>query len=184
MQNHKNTSPLRFAITFIVLFLVFYYFNIAFFGATIPGGKNYIHFLDKYLNYIALLRWLLISSGTHIINALGYTAIHNKTEVLVAGRGIIQIIYTCLGLGIISFFSAFVIAYPKPLKPKLTFLISGIVIIELLNLVRLVVLALFWNRHKNNVIDHHIIFNIFIYAVILISLYFWVTAKKVKNAAN
>jgi exosortase/archaeosortase family protein len=92
----------------------------------------------------------------------------------VAGKGAIVLVYSCLGLGLISFFSAFVIAYPKRLKQKMIFLIAGIIGIELLNIIRFVVLALFWDKKANRIIDHHTIFNIILYIIIMISLYYWV----------
>ncbi|MDB5134263.1 MAG: hypothetical protein JWP37_866, partial [Mucilaginibacter sp.] len=79
-----------------------------------------------------------------------------------------------------------VIAYPKKLKPKLSFLITGILVIELLNIVRFVLLALFWNKQKGLILDHHTIFNIIIYIIIAISIYFWVKHddNKTTRAAN
>lgn len=76
-----------------------------------------------------------------------------------------------------SFFIAFVIAYPKKLSSKLWFLISGLLGIQFLNIIRFVLLALFWSKKTNQVIDHHTIFNIIIYILIMICLYFWVKSK-------
>jgi exosortase/archaeosortase family protein len=177
MQAQKNNGPARFIVTFIVLFLVFYYFNILFFGLTSPGG-HYNAFLARYFNYIDGIRWLLIKSTVAVLKCFGYTVISNKYQILVAGRGLLQVVYTCLGIGVISFFSAFVIAYPKQLKTKIIFLISGIIGIQVLNVMRLVLLALFWDRRKNQIVDHHTVFNLFIYIVIMVSLYFWIKSKK------
>jgi exosortase/archaeosortase family protein len=181
----KN-EPLRFIISFIVLFPLFYYFNIFFFGVTSPGN-HYSAFLADHFDYIRGLRWLLLKSSAQILNWLGFSAITNEYELLVAGHGVIKLVYSCLGLGVISFFAAFVISYPKKWKAKIKFLISGILGIELLNVVRFVLLALFWNKHNTAIVDHHTIFNIFIYLIITISLYFWVkhdSALNKKNAAN
>jgi exosortase/archaeosortase family protein len=79
------------------------------------------------------------------------------------------------------------LAYPKPLKAKIIFIICGILTIEILNVLRFVLLALFWNKADSKIIDHHTIFNIIIYVLIAISLYFWVkSAEKDNNtyAAN
>ncbi|MDN3582379.1 exosortase Y [Mucilaginibacter flavus] len=167
-------SPFKFVFTFLFLFLFFYYFNIAFFGITSPG-KLYFPFLANNLNYIQGLRWILLSSSTQVLAWMGFTALHNGTELLVVGKGTIVLIYSCLGLGLMSFFSAFVIAYPKKLKQKFFFLISGILTIQVLNIIRFVLLALFWTKKASQIIDHHTIFNIILYVIIMISLYFWVT---------
>lgn len=169
----KKDSALRFVVIFILLFLVFYYGNIAFFSFT-SHGQNYNAFFDEHLNYIRLLRHSLLDISKTIINWFGYNAISNDYQLLVAGRGAIDVIYSCLGLGIMSFFAAFVIAYPDKLKPKLIFLFTGLICIQVLNVFRFVLLALFWDKKSSKILDHHTIFNIVIYVVIAISLYFWV----------
>jgi exosortase/archaeosortase family protein len=173
MIPNKQNNPIKFAVWFIGLFVVFYYFNILFFGLTTPGG-HYSPFLADYLNYIQALRWILLKCSALILRCFGFATITNNYELLVAGHGFIILVYTCLGLGVISFFSAFVLAYPKPRKAKIVFLLSGIFFIELLNIIRLVVLALFWDKRTGAIIDHHTIFNIFIYIVISAGLYSWV----------
>lgn len=164
---------IKFIATFIILFAVFYYFNILFFGITSPGN-HYSPFLAEHLNYIQTLRSLLLICSKQVLSWLGYAVITNQYDLLVAGRGSIRLVYSCLGFGLISFLSAFVIAYPKPLKAKIIFLITGIITIEFLNVLRFVLLALFWNKKDNQIIDHHTIFNITLYILIMISLYFWV----------
>ncbi len=172
-KSFGNDSPVRFVLAFLTLFTVFYYFNILFFGLTSPGN-HYNAFLDEHLNYIRTLRYLLLHISAQIINWFGFTAITSEYELLVAGHTIIQLVYSCLGLGIMSFFAAFVLAYPKKIKPKLIFLAAGILSIQILNIVRFVLLALFWTNKKDHLLDHHTIFNIIIYIIIAISLYFWV----------
>lgn len=173
LPKRTNADPVRFALIFIILFLAFYYFNICFFGIT-SSGNHYSAFLATHLNYIGALRRLLLKSSALILNLMGFGAITNDYELLVAGHGTLQVVYSCLGLGLISFFAAFVIAYPKKRKKKIFFLVAGIIGIELLNMLRFVLLAIFWNKHEGHILDHHTVFNIFMYLVIAISLYFWV----------
>ena len=172
-QTSKTSSPLKFIFTFLFLFLIFYYFNILFFGITTPGS-HYNAFLANNLNYIQGLRLVLLHSSAAILNTIGFTAITNDTEMLVAGHYVIQVVYSCLGLGVISFFTAFVLAFPKPLKRKLIFIAAGILTIEALNVIRFILLGLYWDNTTAKVIDHHTIFNLIIYIIIAISLYFWV----------
>jgi exosortase/archaeosortase family protein len=182
----KANSPLRFAVVFVVLFLGFYYFNIAFFGITSPG-KFYSPFLAGHLNYIKTLRDILLWCSAAILKCFGFNVITNDYSLLVAGHGMIRLVYSCLGLGVMSFFGAFVIAYPKPVKAKLIFLLVGILAIQFLNIIRFVLLALFWNKQNQQIIDHHTIFNALIYVLIGISLYFWVKAEigiKTNHAKN
>jgi exosortase/archaeosortase family protein len=160
-------------LVFLILFGLFYYFNVFFFGVT-SVGKHYNAFLDEHLNYIRLLRHLLLAVTRYIINLFGFTSISNDYQLLVAGHGTIDVVYTCLGLGVMSFFTAFVIAYPKTIKAKLLFLLSGLLCIQLLNVLRFVLLAIFWDKKSGMILDHHTIFNVIIYLIIAISLYFWI----------
>ena len=173
----KKRSYRRFVIKFLLRFsllsFLFYYFNILFYGLTTPGG-HYIPLLANYLNYIQVLRWVLLTASSLLLKLLGFSVITNNYGLLVAGRGSILVVYSCLGLGVSSIFSAFVLVYPKPLKAKISFIFAGILSIEILNILRFVLLALFWNKTDNRIIDHHAVFNIIIYILIAISLNFWV----------
>jgi len=181
----EKGSPVRFVAIFLALFLVFYYFNIFFFGITSPGN-NYNAFLTEHLNYIHWLRQFLLRSTAIVLGWFGYASITNEYEILVAGHGTLQLVYSCLGLGVMSFFTAFVIAYPKTLKAKILFIIAGNLVIQLLNILRFVLLALFWNKKGGHIVDHHTIFNISIYIIIGVTLYFWVKHddKKSSNLAK
>jgi len=193
LQNEEKEHPktsfeknelFRFAISFILLFPAFYYFNILFFSLTSPTGNHYSEFLASHCNYIRGLRDVLLAASSHIINWLGYTAITNEYDLLVAGHGTIQLIYSCLGLGVVSFFSAFVLSYPKRWKQKIIFLVLGISGIEFLNTMRFVFLAVFWDKRNTGIINHHTVFNIFIYLAVAISLYFWVKDENKPDKAD
>ena len=95
MRVTKNNRPIRFTIIFIVLFLLFYYFNIICFSLTSPGGQHYNTFLASHLNYIAWLRTLLLKCSAHILSWLGYIVMYNKYQLLVVGKGSIHLVYTC-----------------------------------------------------------------------------------------
>ena len=187
MGKFDKESPVRFVVVFLLLFAVFFYFNIFFFSIT-SYGIHYNAFIDEHLNYIRLLRHMLLDISAQIVNWFGYTAITNDLELLVVGHGTIQVVYSCLGLGIMSFFAAFVIAYPKDLKAKLIFLFGGILGIQTLNILRFVLLAIFWDKKRGDMIlDHHTIFNIIIYVIIAVSIYFWIRhddKKLISRAEN
>jgi len=179
-----KSKAVRFSVTFVLLFLAFYYFNIGFLSITSPLSKNYIPFVADNFNYIRLLRHMLLHSTTFLLNCAGFATIMNDFEMRIAGYGGIRIAYDCLGFGLMSFFTAFVLAYPKQLRQKMVFLISGLVAIQIFNILRLALVALFWGKNAQRVIDHHLIFNSIIYTLISIALYFWVTADDRKKHAK
>lgn len=166
-------TPAKFAVVFVSLFLLFYYFNLGFFSLTSPG-KHYNPYLATHFNYIHWLRQGLLHISAAILRTFGYTAITDEFQLLVPGHGIIQLVYTCLGLGVMSFFAAFVLAYPKQGVVKYWFLIIGLITIQLLNIARFVLLALYWKSNNQHIADHHTLFNLIIYILIVVSLYFWV----------
>lgn len=172
MKKQVDQEPLRFLLQFVTLFTLFFFFNKYFFSITQPG-PNYHEFLATHLNYVAMLRGVLLNCSAKMINSLGYAAITNDFQLLVAGHGIIEVVYSCLGLGLMSFFAAFVLSYPKAWKSRLIFLFCGSLMIELINVLRFVLLALFWDKKANHIADHHTIFNLVIYLLVAISLYFW-----------
>lgn len=168
----KKRSAERFLLLFVLLFPLLYYFNIFYFGITSPGN-HYSSFLDEHLNYIRLLRHLLLQGTALVLRALGFATVSNDTELLVAGRGTIQLVYSCLGLGVMSFLSAFVLAYPKEMKQKLTFLFCSLLSFQVLNVMRFALLALFGSKTRGVILDHHTLFNLIIYSIIALSLYLW-----------
>jgi len=172
----EKGSPLRFVLTFLSLFLLLHYFNILFFGLTTPEN-HYSPFLDNHLNYIRGLRHLLLGSSEWLLRLAGYDTVSNDMELLVAGKGHIRVLYSCLGLGVMSFLTAFVIAFPATLRQKLVFLLPALIIIQLLNILRFVLLALFWKSPGSLIIDHHTVFDAIIYVLIVVSLYVWVQRR-------
>lgn len=174
VRDNRSGSPLKFIIGFVLLFPLFYYFNIWFFSITSPGARHYNAFITTHFNYISGLRELLLSSSARVLGWFGFPSIYDEYHLLVAGHGYLQLVYSCLGLGVVSFFAAFVLSYPAKLKPKIILLICGVIGIEILNIARFVLLGLFWDKKNNQIVDHHTIFNITIYIIIAITLYFWV----------
>ena len=127
---------------------------------------------------------MLASHYPYVIIFLGILRSPTTINYWLQAMVTIDVVYSCLGLGVMSFFSAFVIAYPKKLKPKLIFLASGILCIQLLNVIRFVLLALLWDKKSGMILDHHTIFNITIYLIIGISLYFWVKHDAIQPIAG
>lgn len=169
----KNTTY-RFLLIFLGLFTFLYYFNIAYIGLVAKGGY-YIPFLAEYLNYIEGLRSSLMHVSAYIIQALGEQVFVYQTWLRVAGRGGFLMAYDCLGFGVMSFLTAFVIAYPKNLKSKLCFLPAGLFLIQGLNVLRFVFLGLYWKHsHLKPFIDHHDLFNILLYIVLIAVIYLWI----------
>lgn len=180
----SKIGSFKFIISFLFLYLFFDFLNKVNFSVTNLGSKHYLAFVANYLNYIHGLRYLLLFLSTKILNLIGYPAIFDEYYILVAGHGLLRVVYSCLGLGLISFFGAFVIAYPKKIKSKLLFLFGGILGIEALNILRFVLLGAFGSKKQSEIFDHHTVFNLIIYILLVISIYYWVKSDHSNNKTN
>ncbi|HUH33196.1 MAG TPA: exosortase/archaeosortase family protein, partial [Daejeonella sp.] len=151
-------------------------------GITAPGNY-YSQFLDEHLNYISGFRNLLIGISAWIIRIFGYQVFTSDTTLHALNAGGINVVYSCLGFGVMSFFVAFVIAWPqRSLNSKLWFIPAGLFLIQALNIARFIMITLFWrNSPYRSVIDHHTLFNVILYAILLASIYFWINANNSKR---
>lgn len=180
---------LRFLVKFIVLFLVFYYVNIFFVQLTLPG-KWHSDFFVEHLNYIGWLTGSLTHTANFITHTLGLDTIvegNDKLSLVQGPRVIVK--WECIGLGIMSFWLAFVLAQGISLKRKILLGFGGVFVVWFMNCCRIALLVFALDRNlkpwKKNLtliggINHHDLFNYACYAVILLSIfiYYKVSAKK------
>lgn len=173
-----NNPVGRFIILFLGTFIALYYFNILFIGITTKENL-YSNFLDQHLNYIKGLRFILLSLSAQILKWMGYEVITSEFTLHALNTGGINVVYSCLGFGVMSFFSAFIIAWPgKSLKNKLLFIPLGLVIIQALNITRFILITLFWRKSVfRGSVDHHTLFNLILYSLLLVLIFYWINAK-------
>lgn len=172
---------------FIMLFLgvsaLLYYFNIAYIGVTAKGGL-YVPFLAENLNYIEWWRTLSIECTAKILRAMDYVVYTNDTQLKVIGRSGFTLVYECLGYGVMSVFIAFCISFPEPFRNRFAFMIGGLITIQTLNITRFVLLSLFWKKYRTFLaIDHHTLFNVLLYSVLIAICYFWIRYSTKTNDA-
>lgn len=178
-ENKKKAN--KTAIIFVVKLLVFYFLfsqgNLFMNSVMETGGRFYNEWISTHLDYIQALKTALIKPAVWIIKLFGFYAIHNKMDVMVVDGPLLRVNYSCLGLGVMSFFSAFVIAFPAKLKSKVKLFLIGMVMIYVLNILRIAglgVLLGYFESQRSNFTYHHEIFNIIVYLFIFALLYFWI----------
>ncbi|MDB5013237.1 MAG: hypothetical protein JWQ25_1439 [Daejeonella sp.] len=173
----KKNPTQRFVLIFLSTYIFLDYFSVFYMGITSPGNY-YSSFLDNNLNYVRGLRHFLISSTASILQHWGYTVTTTDTMLHAYNVGGFNIVYSCLGFGLMSFFLAFVIAYPKRLKSKLIFGIVGLITIQILNILRLLLITLYWTKSIfAGRINHHTLFNVLLYIILLFIVVLWVNSK-------
>ncbi|WP_230978963.1 exosortase family protein XrtF [Flavobacterium supellecticarium] len=95
--------------------------------------------------------------------------------VLLHDKPIVRIIEGCNAVSIIIMFTAFVFAFSSGWKKTLIYIIIGIVLIHILNVIRIVLLAMALDRYpKQEHILHGVIFPLFIYGFVFLLWVLWV----------
>ena len=180
----KNNEFTTYLVKFIGIFCVLYFGTKALIGLVSPGGY-YVAFLDQYFNYISWLRASLLYA-IKLLFTLTDFSVYNKNIYTIGienGSGI-HIVYSCLGYGVMSFWSAFVLANAGSKKKKASWLLLGLLIIWSINVLRLSIFMLSNNNHWQIPfgLDHHNLFTVFAYGGIFIMMYFFDrSGKEIKN---
>lgn len=150
--------------------MVLYYGSQAIIGLSAKGGY-YNSFVAEYLNYPLALRKALLHTSGAILDLLGYQSeiVEPFKVKLVNGRGV-KIVYSCLGIGLFSFWAAFIFANKSSLRRSILFLFAGLLFIFLINVLRLVLLCIAVNKNWNMLfgLDHHTLFSIASYTLIIL----------------
>lgn len=185
----KN-ALIRYLLTFTLCFCVLYYGTKAMVGLTAPGGGFYWEFADKYLNYVAWLRSLLMQTSSLVLEMAGYD-IYMKdiyTIRMQGGKGV-HIVYSCLGYGVMSFWIAFVFANTGTFLKKSFWIMVGLFIIFSVNVGRVCLMLVAVNKKWKTPLgfDNHTWFNIAAYTAIFIMMWLFDksrTKQKTGIAAN
>jgi len=184
-KKQADKKAIKFIVMLFVLYIIFSQGNIFMNSVMSPTGRYYNAYIAEHFDYIQGLKNALIVPAVWIIKLFGFYAIHNEQDVMVVAGPYLRINYSCLGLGVMSFLAAFVLAFPASRKETLKMLIIGIISIYLLNVCRIAGLGLLFgtfHSQRNYFEYHHEIFNVIVYIIIFIMLYIWIKKNTVKTS--
>lgn len=118
-----------------------------------------------------------------LLNLAGYEAVSNKSVISIAGQELVYIGPSCNGMILMALFAGFIIAFPGPFISKLFFIPLGIVVINLLNIFRVMALTLN-SLYSFRTLDfnHKYTFSFIVYAFIFALWILWV--KKFSSLKN
>lgn len=185
-NSYGDYFDFKFFIKFALILAVLYYFHVIYWGVTLPGGI-YNAFVSKNLNYINAVRDSLLFGGQIITQLFGLTTIVDNDKLVVMLNGGIKgnsiiVSFDCLGLGVSSFWVAFILAHGLKFKKTLVWCLVGVIIIWIINCLRmgLLLFALFKDWEPLNTIDHHDAFNVvaYIFLGLLIYIFYKKTYKE------
>ncbi|ADB39508.1 exosortase/archaeosortase family protein [Spirosoma linguale] len=161
-------------VKLILVFTSLYYFNIFYWGLTDPQNQ-YSYFLDHYLNYISWFQQSILYMANLLTHLAGLpTFVDLPQQIRTASGATVIISFDCLGFGVLSFWTAYIVAQTGTWKNKLAWCLTGIGIIWFVNCCRIALLlfALEKNWPESQYIDHHDLFNVAAYGIILTLMYF------------
>ncbi len=177
----KNTF-LQFILVFAFVFLICYFGALFITGVAIKGGM-YSPFVEKYFNLSAWLRSSLIAGTKLFVSFFGIETIRTDDYVLsIPKANGIRIVYSCLGFGVMSFWTAYIIATSAKKVKKIQWLFIGLLLIWVINVLRIsmVLLAGYKGWKFPFGLDHHTWFNIIAYVAIFMMMYFF--EKNIKKS--
>lgn len=190
-QKLRDNDGLVFIVKFLVLFLLFFYFNLAFISITSKKDIPLFRFIDLHFNYIGWIRNSLLAVTNFVCNLIGMGTFRRgdfQIRLSDSHKGI-RMVYSCIGFGIMSFWAAFVFANDRGnLKTKAIWLVGGIAMIWALNCARMIIL-LYAIKKSLPFYGHfgqHALFNFASYTMIFLLMWQYLStvrkALHIKNA--
>jgi exosortase/archaeosortase family protein len=156
---------------FTVLLVVLYYFNYFYVALVDKKGLLYSALLDDHLNYVACVRKSLLYTSNAINHLIGINSfVVRPDQIKTVNGSYVEILYACLGLGISSFWLAFVIADKNSLKRKIAWSLGGLICLWFINVWRITVLLI---AH-----EHHTQFNLVAYLMIVLMAWLYLKSNK------
>ncbi len=142
-------------------------------GVVTPGGKLSSLFLSRYANFPNWLTVAVAKPSVFLLQILGYK-VHqtNAANVTINGSRGVTLAWGCLGIGAISLWIAFIAAHRQKMRYKIKWMIAGIVLIFIVNILRIDMIALsnYYNWKHAESFNAHTSFDILTYAVILVMM--------------
>ena len=182
-----------FLLTYLLKFVVFYYFFkyafLAWHGASDETGTIYLSFCHQYFNFNVFSKLYMMQIPLYLADLFGVQAVQDSINSLqVEGGGRLLVKQGCYGLGLLSFWIAFVFADAMALQRKLIWSLAGVVILLLINSLRVTLLLIAksrqWNIHllDSYGLDHHAQFNIVAYLLIFLLMFIYFRRNRMQYA--
>lgn len=165
---------------FIIVYCLLYYGTQLIIGLTVAGNM-YSSLVHDYFDYVSLLRKSLLYASKVVVGLFGYEArVEQNFFLRIRYGSAVRMVYSCLGVGVFSFWCAFVIANTGKSLYKAKWIIGGVLLIWLINIVRICLLLIATNDKWKlfSIIDHHTLFNIVAYGAVFFLIYLFDRTQK------
>lgn len=180
---NNNRSFYVYALKLLTIYAVLDYGTTFFIGISSPGGKYYFEWLDTYFNYVTWLRNTILYGSKILMSLLGFeTILENAYVIRIVNGSAVQLVYSCLGYGVLSFWTAFVVANKGSKLFKLKWIALGFSLIIFSNIIRICTLLIANQKqwYKPFSLDHHTTYNIISYVLIIILMFIYLKYQNKK----
>jgi exosortase/archaeosortase family protein len=176
----KNYFNFTYFFKLVGLTLLLNYFAIGFNALVSPEGSIYNAFLDQNWNFIQLIRYVIMEVSNMIAHLFKTNSYISGPQMMKIGSAIeVEIWFPCLGLGVISFWIAFIVTNTGGWQSKLLWCIGGSLGITIINCWRIGLLLISLDKHwqQQTSMDHHDMFNIAAYVLVGLLMYSYSEGK-------
>jgi len=117
----------------------------------------------------------LISISSLILRKLGYSIFTQADLIGIEGSSGLIVSAPCDGLSLFVLFAGFIIAFPGKIKSKFIYIPIGLLIIDIINIIRIVALVIIvkYAPHKLE-FNHSYTFTLIMYIIIFFLWMFWI----------
>lgn len=167
---------------YLVRYKPFLLFLVVFLGSYMLLTFGYNYFLNCFGEGKVDLITRIVAKHTQMVLALFYDAIHVDEaingpfyKVYFQDFYTIRIVEGCNGVSVMILFVSFVLSFTASLKKTVVFILIGLILIHLLNVLRIVFLTILLYHYPEHLhVLHAVLFPIIIYGFVFILWFIWV----------
>ncbi len=167
---------------FVAVFAGFYFgFSIVYYFYLQAGWSNHLYPdpVTAQVSYQAqeILKFIGFNAST--VNS-SYDA---SVILSVDNQAVYRVIEGCNALSVMILFTAFIVAFAQGWKKTIAFIMGGLLFIYVVNIVRLVLLAIVYKEYESYAdFAHEIIFPAVIYGAVVLLWIYWISTLKSKSS--
>ncbi|MFI1771972.1 exosortase family protein XrtF [Thalassobellus citreus] len=176
----KYKSVIKFILTFLVVYIGF---SVLY--------KFYLQYSDGSKFYPDYMTYLVSKQSEALLNVFGYNTYvlphpdEPSMKLIVNGQYLGRVIEGCNAISVIILFLSFIIAFSGKLKTTFFYILSGSVLIYVVNLLRIAVLSMgIYHYPDHSEFLHTVIFPAIIYGMVFLLWIFWVNRFSKLNNKN
>jgi len=166
----KYKSVIKFILTFLLVYIVLSF-----------AYKLYLDNSNSPVYYPDYVTHKVAQQTNAIVKAFGYDSqiIKHPDEpsmkMIINGNYLARVIEGCNALSVIILFLAFIIAFKGKLKTTILFILFGIVVIYVANIIRIALLSIgIYHYPEYTTVLHSVIFPAIIYGLVFLLWMIWV----------